>query len=350
MAGKLLEYELIIYDLADISNNRCVCRDKLGSLLRTAVGNIGLGEFGEAAQKTLLALYGAEHLDLEGAQMLSKSKVILLANERTTAMNTAITTTIWAPTVKPQVMQLSLQLLHPEAAMEDIQWAAKNAFGDIRKGMLNLKFQGCRSDEGRHVYFDVMDALLGNKRIPLGYSERMWISKNHLQLMGPLERHADFCWDLALTDMLDKHPDADITDLTDRLAGTTLYQLRECLDGKKRNFKLEYPEKPLSRADSLSETFKRLTAKNIKAAKKRKADTNEVGSQKPKSLPEANTNEVDSQKPKSLAVENFNQHVATLINQNEWSDEKFAQTTDMAQNLSPEEKSSHKSFGRTIGK
>ena len=78
IAAKQLEYELIIYDLADISNNRCVCRDKLGSLLRTAVGNIGLGEFGEAAQKTLLALYGAEHLDLEGAHMLSKSKGICL--------------------------------------------------------------------------------------------------------------------------------------------------------------------------------------------------------------------------------------------------------------------------------
>ena len=164
-----------------------------------------------------------------------------------------------------------------------------------------------------------------------------------------MKRHADFCWDLAFTGMLDKHPDADITDLTDRLAGTTLHQLRECLLVR-RNSKLEYPEKPLSQADSLSETFKRLGAKNIKAAKKRKADTNEVGSQKPKSLPEANTNEVDSQKPKSSAVENLHQHVATLINQNEWSDEKFAQTTDMAQNLSPEEKSSHKSFGRTIGK
>ena len=108
MTAKQLEYGLIIYDLADISNNRFVCRDKLHNLLRTAVGNTGLDKFGEAAQKTLLALYGAEHLDLEGAQMVSKSKVILLANERTTTMNSAIITTIWAPTVKPQVMQLSL--------------------------------------------------------------------------------------------------------------------------------------------------------------------------------------------------------------------------------------------------
>ena len=158
-----------------------------------------------------------------------------------------------------------------------------------------------------------MDALLGNKRIPLGYSERTWISTNHLQLLGPLKRHADVCWDLALTDMLDKHPDADITDLTDRLAGTTLHQLRECLD-ERRYFKLEYPEKPLSQADSLSETFKRLGAEDIKAAKKRKANTNEVALQEPKTLPVQSL----AQRFPEVATQ-----FAELTSQNKWSSEKL---------------------------
>ena len=131
------EFALLIYDLSHIANENGVRVNDLATVLNMFGANNSLD-----GKKTLLALYGAEHLDSEGAAMLSKRKVVLLANQRTSAMKASIDRTIWAPALTPKVMEVSLGLLCPRAQPQSIIRAVKVAGGDLRQAQLHLPLTG----------------------------------------------------------------------------------------------------------------------------------------------------------------------------------------------------------------
>ena len=112
----------------------------------------------------MLVLYGGENVRAEDAQLAVSAKVVLIVNERTAVMKTTFTTTVWAPAVNYSVAKDSLGLLRPSANADDIQWAANNAHGDLRKALINIDFRGSRCDQARHVYYDVLDVLANGKK------------------------------------------------------------------------------------------------------------------------------------------------------------------------------------------
>ena len=65
MAAAKAEFALLIYDMSHIANGNGVRVNDLATVLNRFGGNGSL-----YGKKTLLALYGAEHLDSEGAAML----------------------------------------------------------------------------------------------------------------------------------------------------------------------------------------------------------------------------------------------------------------------------------------
>ena len=71
-AGK----ELILYDLAHAANEHGVRLEDLRKVLQRYETNNNL-----LGKESALALYGGEHLTAEGAEMLKKRKVIIIAND-----------------------------------------------------------------------------------------------------------------------------------------------------------------------------------------------------------------------------------------------------------------------------
>ena len=175
-------HKLIIYDLAHISTEHGTRVAELEKVLQRYVGNYTLAQ--EAT--TLLALYGAEHLNAESANLLRKKKVILIANDRTAEMKSAIAKTVWAAKLKPAVMETSLCQLRPSANLQEIQEVIKTANGDLRQALIQLAMGSESVTKGNHVYFDAKDAMC--RRVQKGvwrdldYHTRNWVSENHLQI------------------------------------------------------------------------------------------------------------------------------------------------------------------------
>ena len=171
MAVASTNYKLTIYDLAHISTERGTRVNDLQRVLNRWMGNNNLD-----GNKLVLALYGAEHLDKEGAQMLHNCNVVLIATTRTEAMKSAIGRVIWAPRLTPIVMEGSLRILCPSANPQDIKRAVLTSNGDLRQAQLQSALHGDDVEKSGHVYFDVKDVLCVGKQKDLDYHERNWVS------------------------------------------------------------------------------------------------------------------------------------------------------------------------------
>lgn len=148
----------------------------------------------DTKKKTLLALYGAEHLDEKGTALARKSKIVLIASERTKPLKNAFgdRRTIWVNRLTHTEMTQSLQTLHPTATPDQIKRATQLANGDLRKAQIHINSRSNYTDNSKHVYFDVQDALCKGVRKELDYHSRQWLSENHLQVGRSIEEHAAF--------------------------------------------------------------------------------------------------------------------------------------------------------------
>ena len=138
----------------------------------------------------------------EGANMLRKRKVVLIANDRTAAMKLAVGRTVWAPRLTHMVMEVSLRLLCPSAKPQDINRAITVSNGDLRQAQLHLNLSGGSVDKSSHVYFDVKDVLCHGSKMDLEYHERNWVSENHCQVNQSCSDHADMSDWLVIADTL----------------------------------------------------------------------------------------------------------------------------------------------------
>ena len=167
--------------------------------------------------------------------MLCKRKVVLLANQRTSAMKASIDRTIWAPALTPKVMEVSLGLLCPRAQPQSIIRAVKVAGGDLRQAQLHMALKGNTPDKGSHVWFDVKDVLCHGKGKDLDYHERNWVSENHLQVKQSCEDHATLADSLTVADLLRD------TDVADCFAGLATKKL---VRSKRVDLDLKHPQAP----------------------------------------------------------------------------------------------------------
>ena len=93
------DVQLNIFDISEICVDARTCGGKqmdiMGTKLRHDLLEKVIRQFGgqerslDTKKKTLLALYGAEHLDEKGAALAKKSKIVLIASERTKPLKNA---------------------------------------------------------------------------------------------------------------------------------------------------------------------------------------------------------------------------------------------------------------------
>ena len=135
-------------------------------------------------KKTLVALYGAGHLNDKGAALVRKSKIVVIASERTKSLKNAFGDyrTIWINRLTPIDMEQSLQKVHPQATPAQVKSATQFANGDLRKARIHINFESKYTDKSKHVSFDVQDALCSGAKKEFDYHCRQWLSENHFQV------------------------------------------------------------------------------------------------------------------------------------------------------------------------
>ena len=156
-------------------------------------------------------------------------------------------------------------MLRPSANADDVQWAANNAHGDLRKALINVDLKGSRCDQARHVYFDVLNVLAHGKQIDMGYQERQWLNINHYQVNRSMKEHAEFGDFMVLADLLDQIRDFGVADFTDYVSGCAAKVLAQ--NKGPGHVKLQYPDKPLPLSAPMWKNLYRYAASELKLAK-----------------------------------------------------------------------------------
>jgi hypothetical protein len=191
------------YDLGHISNNYGTRYKDLYKMLNNSGGKLQTNFDGV---RSLLVLQGGEHLDTEGAQLVRKYDVVILANERTAPLRAVFgDRTVWANRLTKDELSRSLRTLHPNATDNQIYFAVQRADGDLRKGQRELQFGGANVDKAPHVSFDVQDALCKGARKDMNRPCRGWLLENHWQVNKSLEEHAIFSENLLAAELLAEH-------------------------------------------------------------------------------------------------------------------------------------------------
>jgi len=191
------------YDLSHISNNFKVRYEDLHKMLNNSGGKLQRNVYGV---KSLLVLQGGEHLDAEGARLVRKYDVVILANERTAALKAAFgNKTFWVNRLTNAELSSSLQILQPHAKRHQIFSAVRVADGDLRKALRELQFEGHCVDKAPHVSFDVQDALCKGASKNMNRPCRAWLLENHWQVNKSLEEHALFSENLLAAELVAEH-------------------------------------------------------------------------------------------------------------------------------------------------
>ena len=229
------------YDLGHISSEKKTRYDDLVKVLNRYGGRLQKNLMGE---KCLLLLYGAEHLDKEGAALVRKYDVVLIASEQTVSLKAAFgDRTLWANRLTRSEMEHSLAILHPEATSSQVRIATQLVNGDLRQAQIHITFGTTNLDKAKHVYFDVRDALCKGLHKEIDWHGRRWTSENHLLVDKSIQEHATFSENL-LTISLIEDPDREhavpncIGNIADVVAGMAVKKL---VGYKRAEFKLKSP-------------------------------------------------------------------------------------------------------------
>jgi hypothetical protein len=195
-----------IYDLGQISNEE---RTKQHLLVRVVYEFGGRQERNMInGKKTLLALYGAEHLDNEGAAFVRKFNVVLISTERTDPLKRQFgDRMLWVKRLTNPEMKHFVNNQFPDASHDQIQRATQLAHGDMRQAQFHMTFLMNLStssvDAARHVFFDVQDALCKGATKELDYHCRRWTSENHLLVGKTIDEHAAFSEELTTAALIE---------------------------------------------------------------------------------------------------------------------------------------------------
>lgn len=230
-----------VYDLGHIAGGNKVRQDDLEKVISWYGGRLQKNIMGETC---LLVLYGAEHLDKEGAAYVRKYDVVLIANERTESLKAHFgDRTLWANKLTEREMKQSLAILHPEARPSQVDVATRISNGDLRQAQIHITSGTTNVDKAKNVYFDVHDALCKGVNKELNWHGRKWASTNHLLLERSLEEHVTLSENLLTADFIEdpenEHAAPNcIGNLADVVAGMAVKKL---VGRKRSDFKLTYP-------------------------------------------------------------------------------------------------------------
>ncbi len=230
-----------VYDLGHIAGGNKVRQDDLEKVISWYGGRLQKSLMGETC---LLVLYGAEHLDKEGAAFVRKYDVVLIANERTESLKAHFgDRTLWANKLTEREMKQSLAILHPEARPSQVDVATRISSGDLRQAQFHITSETTNVDKAKNVYFDVHDALCKGVNKELNWHGRKWASTNHLLLERSLEEHVTLSENLLTADFIEdpenEHAAPNcIGNLADVVAGMAVKKL---VGQKRSDFKLTYP-------------------------------------------------------------------------------------------------------------